>query len=166
MARARLSLPRPKTPHILNAMYSLPLPSLRLPPPQVATDRVPTNRASRLTRWAGPLAMAALLVTGCGDSDEPKGNPIAPGSVADIQRGQSVYQTNCVACHAADGKGNPKAAGLHHPPPHINSAGLGAKQDQQIFQAISNGFSNHMPAYANVLTELEIWQVITFLRQL
>jgi mono/diheme cytochrome c family protein len=92
---------------------------------------------------------------------------------AAIARGQQLYQTYCLMCHGADGKGTgPVAKGLPHPPAdlthHFHRApGDG---DAYLFWRVSEGgqvepfksSQSAMPAYKTVLSEDQRWDVLAY----
>lgn len=66
--------------------------------------------------------------------------------------GKRHFDTFCVACHGADGKGNP-AMGA---PNLTDNVWLHGSSEASIVQTILNGRENIMPAQKNVLTEDQI----------
>ena len=92
---------------------------------------------------------------------------------AAIARGAQLYQTYCLMCHGADGKGQgPAAKGLPHAPAdlthHFHRApGDG---DAYLFWRVSEGGQvepfkssrSTMPAYKSVLSEEERWDVLAY----
>jgi mono/diheme cytochrome c family protein len=92
---------------------------------------------------------------------------------AAIARGAQLYQTYCLMCHGADGKGQgPAAKGLPHAPAdlthHFHRApGDG---DAYLFWRVSEGgqvepfksSKSTMPAYKSVLSEEERWDVLAY----
>lgn len=91
-----------------------------------------------------------------------------------IERGEEIYQQNCVSCHGDDGQGaGPMAQMLSHPPADLNnnfhlSPGNG---DAYLFWRVSEGglvepFKSQgsaMPAFKEVLSENERWQVLSYI---
>lgn len=73
------------------------------------------------------------------------------------QRGQSVYEKNCVACHQANGKGVPGAFAALDGSPVVN----GPKAAQ--VNILLNGIRG-MPAWKASLSDTEIAAVITYTR--
>ena len=92
---------------------------------------------------------------------------------AAIARGQQLFQTYCLMCHGADGKGTgPVAKGLPHPPAdlthHFHRApGDG---DAYLFWRVSEGgqvepfksSQSAMPAYKTVLSDDQRWDVLAY----
>jgi mono/diheme cytochrome c family protein len=95
------------------------------------------------------------------------------GDAAAIARGQQLFQTYCLMCHGADGKGTgPVAKGLAHPPAdlthHFHRApGDG---DAYLFWRVSEGgqvepfksSQSAMPAFKAVLSEDQRWDVLAY----
>jgi mono/diheme cytochrome c family protein len=95
------------------------------------------------------------------------------GDAAAIDRGQQLFQTYCLMCHGADGKGTgPVAQALPHPPAdlthHFHRApGDG---DAYLFWRVSEGgqvepfksSQSAMPAFKHVLSEDQRWDVLAY----
>jgi mono/diheme cytochrome c family protein/uncharacterized membrane protein len=125
---------------------------------------------------AFPLSVAGVLLSiawllGFGadtTAGSSGGNPI-PASVASLERGQALFEENCLPCHGPRGLGdgpvgltlNPRPANLQvHMVPGVHT-------DEQIFEWITNGFPNSpMPAFSEALTEEERWHVLNYIRTL
>ncbi|WP_341644022.1 cytochrome-c oxidase, cbb3-type subunit III [Thauera sp. SDU_THAU2] len=65
------------------------------------------------------------------------------------QRGKDAFDTNCVACHGADGTGNPMLGA----PNLANKAWLYGSSEATIIETISHGRTNQMPAFGEFLGE-------------
>lgn len=100
-----------------------------------------------MRRLAG--AMAALIA----------GVAAAPSPAADVVKGNQVYMMHCAACHGMSGvsvmPGAPNFARLERL----------LQPDAALLASIRNG-RNAMPAYAGILTDREILDVIAYLRTL
>jgi mono/diheme cytochrome c family protein len=97
-------------------------------------------------------------VAGC----DPGVNPFDPSDAQAIQAGGSIYDSQCAACHGADGSG-----GLPNTPDFTSSAinrDLRANPNAS-YCALAEG-EGAMPGFQRTLTTDQIWQVITFLRSL
>jgi mono/diheme cytochrome c family protein len=92
---------------------------------------------------------------------------------AAARRGEALFQTHCMVCHGADGRGmGPGAVGLPHAPAdlthHFHRApGDG---DAYLFWRVSEGgqvepfrsMQSVMPAFKTVLSEDERWDVLAY----
>jgi mono/diheme cytochrome c family protein len=85
---------------------------------------------------------------------------------AQLEQGAALYQTHCLSCHGATGKGDgPSAAGLANRPKDLtDQAYIAQKSDTAFFTAISEGVAPAMPAFAGSLSEDERWAVSAYLR--
>lgn len=92
-------------------------------------------------------------------------NPIAATSDA-VTRGEALYQTNCLSCHGAAGQGDgPLSAGMFPKPADFSAAHTRVHPDGQLFAWIENGKpGTDMPAFGEVLTDEQIWQVIDYIQ--
>lgn len=86
----------------------------------------------------------------------------------DLVLGRELYTVNCETCHGAKGKGNgPDAGGLTLEPPDFTFERiLPPRSDQELFDIVSNGSANVMPAYSALLSEAERKAVISYIRTL
>ena len=66
--------------------------------------------------------------------------------------GRELYQQNCIACHGADGKGNP-ALGA---PNLADKSWLHGSAEATVIETISGGRTNQMPAHKALLDEARI----------
>ena len=66
--------------------------------------------------------------------------------------GKELYAQNCVACHGAEGKGNP-ALGA---PNLADKVWLHGSAEPVVMETISRGRQNHMPAHKALLDEARI----------
>jgi cytochrome c oxidase cbb3-type subunit 3 len=69
-----------------------------------------------------------------------------------VALGREVYRENCVACHGADGKGNP-ALGA---PNLADGTWLHGSAQPVIAETVTKGRNNHMPAHKALLDEARI----------
>jgi len=96
--------------------------------------------------------------------------PQAGGIKASVERGQKVYDAKCLACHQADGMGVPRM----NPPLTKTKWVLGDKK--ALVKIVLNGlkggeieidgddFHNPMPPQAGQLTDQQIADALTFVR--
>ena len=96
------------------------------------------------------------------EADAQKKNPVAVNT-ASLARGKSRYESTCVACHGATGKGDgPGAAGLPTHPANF-AKGL-PESDGALFWKITNGHAP-MPTMAS-LPANERWCLVNYIRTL
>lgn len=99
-------------------------------------------------------------------------NPLAENSEA-ATAGQEIFAQSCAVCHGETGQGDGPAAKTLDPAP-VNLADpamMGSVDDGYLYWRISEGgqmepFNSAMPAWADGLSDQQIWQVITYLRTL
>jgi cytochrome c oxidase cbb3-type subunit 3 len=65
------------------------------------------------------------------------------------QRGQESFAQQCVACHGADGTGNPMLGA----PNLTNKAWLYGSSEATIIETVTHGRQNQMPAFKDFLGE-------------
>lgn len=93
-----------------------------------------------------------------------KTNPLGADAAT---AGAEVFKTNCEACHGPQGHGDGPAGAALDPQPK-NLAELQATAgDDYFFWRINTGKEGtSMVAWKGVLTDEQIWQVISFIRTL
>ena len=137
------------------------------------------------------LVFSALLLTACSGGAEPAdedteaeevhmetpaeydnlANPFA-GDHETAEIGAEIYEVNCASCHGPEGKGDgPAAESLDPKPSDLSDAHLMEDMsDGALFWRVSDGgmmepFNSLMPAWKGTLSEDEIWQVTTYIRE-
>lgn len=92
-------------------------------------------------------------------------NPV-PATEESIATGAAIYAQNCAVCHGESGQGDgPAAATLEMKPANLHAGHVQGLSDGALFYIISHGRpETPMPAWDNVLTEDQRWQVVNFLR--
>jgi mono/diheme cytochrome c family protein len=108
---------------------------------------------------ASLAAMIASLLLSAPASADGEGGASA--------RGRTLFETYCVLCHGAAGKGDGRAAGLQKVRP--SDLTVSARSDDYKLQIISNGGaamsrSEGMPPWKTVLTHEQITEVVAYLR--
>lgn len=95
-------------------------------------------------------------------------NPIADDT-ASLARGQTAYQTYCIACHGEQGMGDGVAGQTLDPKPAPIAQSSQMMPDDYLFWRVSEGgahFSTAMPAWEVALDEQTRWDLINYMRSL
>ncbi len=137
--------------------------SARLPVPPAALGDPGTARAASLTDWYQMVTVGNLdrFMPGFQSlSDQQRLDvaayaltlSIAPG---EIERGRELYEASgCADCHTAGGAA-----------PALTASGLAEQSGDEIFQAITAG-TGEMPAFSGSLSDGELWELVSYLRNL
>jgi mono/diheme cytochrome c family protein len=124
-----------------------------------------------------------LILAACGGGNESSANanedaPLAPvpaeyaGSAnpfgADAaDEGAEIFRTNCEMCHGPQGHGDGPAGQALDPKPRDLSKLQAEAGDDFLFWRISEGKpGTSMVAFKGILSEDQIWQVVSFIRTL
>lgn len=140
-----------------------------------------TNHYSARLRIACVLLLVAALsaLSGCsqpepatGPSLAPPAGPVGPGpesshgsnerqdSLADAR---SVFATKCVACHGADGTGDPHFSQIGIPN-FTDPKWQARASDAEMEKTIRTGKGKFMPAWEGKLSDAEIASLVRFIR--
>ncbi len=93
-----------------------------------------------------------------------KTNPLGAAGAAS---GAQVYRNNCEACHGAQGHGDGPAGVALEPAPKNLAQLSKVASDDYLFWRISTGRpGTAMPPWKGVLSDEQIWQVISYVRTL
>ncbi len=91
----------------------------------------------------------------------------------DAKAGKAKYDTLCVGCHGATGKGDGPAAAALNPKPqdHTNGKYMNTLTDQYLFDMIKAGGpsvkkSPLMPPWGGTLSDQDIWNLLAYIRSL
>lgn len=125
--------------------------------------------------------MIVLATAGCGSAAGPttdasgvlapvpadyagKTNPLGGAGAGP---GGQVFRNNCVSCHGAQGHGDGPAGVALEPSPKNLAEFSKVAGDDYLFWRISTGRpGTAMPPWKGVLSDEQIWQVISFIRTL
>src|SRR6266576_3462126 len=128
-----------------------------------------TTQLCRTPRFADVARLIAVLVSmNCGLLGQANS-----GSTLQLETGEQIFKSACVACHGPDGKGTPKSISGFEPPrtfPDFTACDQTTPEDYTAWKAIithggpTRGFSQVMPSFGHALTSGQIDQVIEYLR--
>jgi len=128
----------------------------------------------------GALSLAACGGGGDKDTDVTRAqppsdyssmtNPVA-GNADAAAAGKELYSQNCASCHGDSGKGDGAAAAALDPKPRDLTNTAANASDAYIHWVVSEGgtaasLSSSMPAFKGVLTDDNIWQLVTYIKTL
>ena len=119
--------------------------------------------------WGIGTLIAGVIVFGYFSTDRTPTSAHTNPTVNDaatLARGQRLFAQNCAVCHGATGRGDGTLGQQLNPRP-ANLAAIHAKThtDGDLYWWVTRGIpGTGMPAYANSLTDQEIWSVIRYLR--
>jgi putative copper export protein/mono/diheme cytochrome c family protein len=91
-------------------------------------------------------------------------------SAASIAAGQTLFASNCVACHGREGEGNgPEAAGLRIKPADLTMPHIWEHSDGEMFWWLTHGIDDPagglaMPGFGSSLSADERWALIDYVR--
>ena len=93
-------------------------------------------------------------------------------AVGDVHRGAQLFRLNCAGCHGATGRGDGLMARSLSPAPGevVGTEANIARTDADLYKLLHDGgrafeLSSTMPDFGDELGELELWDLVAFLRQ-
>ncbi|MBE9554841.1 MAG: cytochrome c [Proteobacteria bacterium] len=92
-----------------------------------------------------------------------------PAETTVIRDGGRLYKSHCATCHDPRGLGGGEASRDLTPPPAFLAYLIDRPRsvDEYLLWSIAEGgvqFGSGMPAYKEVLTARQIWQIVTYMR--
>lgn len=125
------------------------------------------------------LLLTALTLAACSNSEQTqtsttlaqvpveyagKTNPLGTNAATS---GAEVFKNNCIVCHGPQGHGDGPASTSLDPAPKNLPELSAIATDDYLFWRISTGRDGTaMVAWKGVLTDEQIWQVVSFIRTL
>jgi mono/diheme cytochrome c family protein len=128
--------------------------------------------------WFVTLVFLTCALTACGAGATPtpellatvpaefdgQTNPYGPEAA---HQGAEIYKTYCESCHGESGLGDGVAGATLVPPPKNLVELQSMVEDDYLFWRIQNGKTGTaMVAWKGILTDEQIWQVVSFIRTL
>ena len=132
----------------------------------VTSGAIPANadsQPSALERWAARTSLNATV-----DRAVPGLNDPLPADTPTLTAGMKLYAANCMMCHgAADGMPSNVAVGLYQHAPQLGGHGVEDDPEGETYWKVSHGIRlTGMPAFSPTLTDMQIWQIATFLKHM
>jgi mono/diheme cytochrome c family protein len=120
----------------------------------------------RIYRLYAGLAVAALLMAGCG------GRSASALEANRLSEGKALYEQNCAACHGISGEGQPNWKtpddnGVYPAPPHDSSGHTWHHPDAQLLEIIATGGmmpNSTMTGFADRLSEEEMRLTLEYIQ--
>ncbi len=102
-----------------------------------------------------------------GGGDGGGGDGAVAADPESIAAGERLYEANCARCHGADARGGgPDAGTTRVRPPSLVSGHIADHSDEDLVAIITHGLPGGMPAFEDVLSEDERWDVVAYIRSL
>lgn len=93
-----------------------------------------------------------------------KANPLGPDAAGE---GAEIFRTNCEMCHGPQGHGDGPAGGSLDPKPKNLALLQESAGDDYLYWRIHDGKpGTSMVAWKGILSEEQIWQLVSFIRTL
>ncbi len=138
------------------------------------------KRGRRPIAWsaAGLVALAVLATAAYGLWPGRGGGRADAGNPKQVALGQQVYAEACASCHGENLEGQPNwrirlSNGRLPAPPHDAKGHTWHHPDEMLFGMTKDGiasfarledYETDMPAYAETLSDREIWAVIAYIK--
>ena len=125
------------------------------------------------------LAVSSVLIIcmSCDRSRAGAGKEGGAKTPSEVVSFAFLYSRNCAGCHGANLEGQPDwqkrlPLGNFPAPPHYETGHTWHHADQWLFDIVQFGgphfatprYRSAMPAYKDILTEEEIWSVLSFIK--
>ena len=129
------------------------------------------------------LCASVLILAACSTSNENSGASNENATLAPVPTefagrsnplgadaagaGADVFHTNCQACHGPQGHGDgPAGQALDPKPRNLAELQAGAGDDFLFWRIYEGKPGTSMVAWKGILTDEQIWQVVSFIRTL
>jgi mono/diheme cytochrome c family protein len=147
---------------------NLPNPAPAIGDPQLARPVVPLDWYSVITQGRMDRFMPPFSSL----TDQQRWDVLAYvfslSTADDLSQGQLLYEQNCSGCHGDTGRGDgPDSLAMAITPRDLTSPDFFAERSmEQLFQVLTSGAGNAMPAYESTLSEQERWSLAGYVRSL
>jgi len=122
-------------------------------------------------QWEDPALVRWLLVSTREASIEARADSITSptlGGATQLENGFRSYREMCAVCHTPPGStDSPINQGLNPTPPDLTKVNDHAMSNEELFWVIKNGIRmTGMPAWGPTHDDVEIWDIVAFLKEL
>lgn len=130
-----------------------------------------------MNKRRGASIIVAALALGGGWWWWNRSEPIDPGDMVQVRRGQALYRQHCAQCHGPQLQGEPdwrlrKPNGELPAPPHDASGHTWHHDDAYLFAVTKHGmarfappdYKSAMPSYVGTLSDSDIRAVLAFIK--
>ena len=125
---------------------------------------IPANADAQpgtLERWAAHQSLDAAVARGASTSPPP-----VAADAATFNEGIKIYGGSCIVCHGGADGPSTVGFGLYQRAPLLRRHGVEDDPVGQTYWKVRHGIRlTGMPAFANTLTDPQIWQVALFLKR-
>ena len=99
-----------------------------------------------------------------------KKNPFE-GNSKRAELGHKLFEADCASCHGLSARGDGPVAASQNPKPGNLAEDESELSDDYLYWRIAEGglikpFRSGMPAWKGLLTEDQIWEIITYIRKI
>jgi mono/diheme cytochrome c family protein len=106
-----------------------------------------------------------LLLGLVGTATAARAGDDAKVEIGDLRQGARLFEIHCRACHGPEGRGKGLVVTEPSAPALDDPARMTLLSDQQIFTIVQKGTkSKVMPSFGDALDDLEIWDLVAYLR--
>lgn len=107
---------------------------------------------------------------GVGEAYKGEVSPLLAADV-DMEAAKALFDRNCAGCHGEKGLGDGVDGSAVDPKPTniARFAKMGMAKDDYLLWTLAEGglpIASDMPAFKDVLSRNEIWQIVAYLRQI
>ena len=148
-------------PTVIGLLFAYAVLILPLPNQMVHQSVTGFEQGPRLAAPAAAIPVQGPVLLGGQPATEP-----LPATADSLQRGQVLFNINCVMCHGQNGTGNGTLSGYFTPKPaDLTGDAVQNLSDADIYMVLTNGWGV-MPPMAENLSVSQRWDVVNHVRSL